>query len=99
MNLAFADCIDLAAAILNATSSAELDANVRAFEQDMFKRSKATMQMTYDMMTAMFLVPDSPRNGIEAYLIRAMEGELGWFWTTLLRPVVYTYFFVFKLIW
>lgn len=99
MNLAFADCIGLAAAILESSSAAALDENVRTFEQAMFSRSKETMQMTYDMMNAMFLVPNSPRNGIEKYILRATEGELGWFWTTLLTPVVYAYFFVFKLIW
>ena len=66
----------------------------------MFKRARETQQLTYDMMHAMFMVPGSPRNGIEKYIVRAVEGEMGyWIIRLLLQPLVYAWFFVFKLIW
>ena len=65
----------------------------------MFKRATETQQLTYDMMTAMYLTPGAPRTGIERYIIRAMEGQLGWWLTQLVKPLVYAWFFVFKLIW
>lgn len=90
----------LAAAIIasNETSS-DLDTKVLEFEQDMFERATQTQQLTYDMMNAMFFTPGAPREGIERYILRAMSGEMGPLLTTLLTPVVYTWFFVFKLIW
>lgn len=77
----------------------QLDLNVRDFERDMFKRATKTQQMTYDMMEAMYKVPGAPRNGIERYLITAVEGELGRALTLALTPVVYIWYFIFKLIW
>jgi hypothetical protein len=51
------------------------------------------------MMQAMLFTPGSPRNGIEKYLLRAAEDELGWWLTKLCTPLVFAYYFVFKLIW
>lgn len=99
VNLALEDCLKLADAIIKSASPAELNSNVKAFEHDMFERARKTSQLTYDMMHAMFMIPGSPRNGIERYLIRAAEDELGWWLTRLFTPLVYAYFFVFRLIW
>jgi 2-polyprenyl-6-methoxyphenol hydroxylase-like FAD-dependent oxidoreductase len=105
VNLAMEDSMKLAQAIISAASSAsnqtdQLHKNVAEFEEDMFKRATETQQLTYDMMHSMFLTPGAPRNGIEKYILRAVEGEMG-YWVTqiLLKPLVYAYFFVFKLIW
>lgn len=91
--------MELANAIKKSASVAELDQNVRFFEEDMFSRAKKTAQLTADMMHAMFFAPDSPRNGIERYILRAAEDELGWWLTKLCTPLVFAYFFVFRLIW
>lgn len=106
VNLALQDVLKLSQAIIQAAGVAEsereqvLDEQIRLFEQDMFMRATETQQLTYDMMHAMFFVPGSPRNGIEDYITRAVEGEVGYWPTRLfLRPVVYAYFFVFKMIW
>ena len=99
MNLAFADCIELAAAISKSTTSDDLDRNVKVFEEEMFPRMHKTMQLTHDMMTAMYMTPDAPRTCIESYLLTAIGHELGPVLTALLTPVVYAYFGVFKLIW
>ena len=106
VNLAFMDSLKLSKAIIAAAEQQSdqqretLNANVAEFEEDMFKRAKETQQLTYDMMHAMYMVPGAPRTGIESYIIRAIEGEMG-YWVTqlLMKPLVYTYFFIFKLIW
>ncbi|KAK3070290.1 hypothetical protein LTR53_010712 [Teratosphaeriaceae sp. CCFEE 6253] len=113
VNLAFSDCIDLSEAILSAaaqvspdadttsqaTAGTPLDVNVAAFERAMFVRATQFQQLTFDMMTAMFFTPGAPRRGIEKYILRAAEGEMGVILTRLLTPIVYAWFFVFRLIW
>lgn len=99
VNLGFSDCIELAAAISKSTSVEDLDRNVKLFEEEMFPRMHKFMQLTYDMMTAMFMTPGAPRQSIERYVLRAVSDELGWVMTMLLTPVVYAYFAVFKMIW
>lgn len=91
--------MELANAIEKSASAAELDEHIQSFEEDLFARAEKTSQLTADMMHAMFMVPGSPRNGIERYLIRAAEGELGWWLTKLATPLIYAYFAVFNLIW
>ncbi|EME50203.1 hypothetical protein DOTSEDRAFT_68917 [Dothistroma septosporum NZE10] len=102
VNLAFEDSMKLADAIVAAapaSSRTSLDKNIADFEADMFKRATATQQLTYDLLTAMYLTPGAPRNGIESYILRAMESEMGPMTIRLLTPVVYAWFFVFKMIW
>lgn len=99
VNLALEDCFLLADAIVNSASSAELDRRVGDFERDMFVRARRTAQLTYDMMYAMFVIPGAPRSSIERYLLRAVEADLGRLMTLLITPLVYAYFFVFKLTW
>lgn len=102
VNLALADALKLSAAITSAVPSSgpNLDANVASFEQEMFSYATKTQQLTYDMMYASYFKPGAPRTGLERYLLRAIEDEVGW-WTTRLvaTPLVYAYFFIFKLIW
>lgn len=53
-----------------------------------------------DMMNAMFFTPGAPRKGIEKYILRAVSGELGPLVTNIvLAPIVYTWFFFFKLMY
>ncbi|OQO09923.1 hypothetical protein B0A48_04278 [Cryoendolithus antarcticus] len=99
VNLAMEDCLELASAILKSATSEELDTSVQDFEKDMFVRMEKTAQLTYDMMSAMMFVENSPRNGIEQYILRAASDEVGWLGRMVLTPLVYAYFFVFKLIW
>lgn len=77
----------------------KLDAGVAKFEQDMFVRATKTTQLTYDMMSLMFFEPGAPRATIERYFLTAVGNELGFWGMLLLKPVVYAWFFVFKLIW
>lgn len=101
VNLALEDSMKLSEAILKAASSpsSSLDNEVYSFEQDMFIRAKVMQQMTWDMLEAMFLTANAPRSSIERYIITAVAGEFGPTLTTLITPVVYAWFFVFKLIW
>ncbi|KAK5170425.1 uncharacterized protein LTR77_005013 [Saxophila tyrrhenica] len=108
VNLALEDAMKISNAIVAAAAETGdeearrevLDKKVKEFEKDMFVRAKATAQMTWDMMNAMYMVPGAPRDGIEKYIITAVEGEMGWWLTRLLlKPLVYAYFFVFKMIW
>lgn len=101
VNLAFEDSLKLSEAIISAAADpSTLDAKHAAFEQDMFRRQKATQQLTKDMMDAMLFTEGAPRKGIEEYVIRAVEGEMGpWVTNMLVRPICYAWFFVFKLIW
>lgn len=89
----------MASAIKRSATVAELDRQVEGFEQDLFSRAQKTSQLTADMMEQKFMVHGSPRNGIERYLLRAVEDELGWWLTKLSTPLVYAYYFVFRLIW
>lgn len=104
VNLAMADALKLAAAITSAASSSTpetaLDEKVAAFEQDIFGYASQTQQLTYDMMSAMYFTPGAPRTGIERYLLRAIEDEVGWWMTKFVAtPLIYGYFFLFKLVW
>ncbi|KAK4952625.1 hypothetical protein LTR10_009431 [Elasticomyces elasticus] len=82
-----------------AAAGAPLDIKVRAFEEDMFKRATMYQQQTYDMMGFMFFQPGSPRMNIERYILRVGEDELGYWLTMLATPLVYAWYFVFRLIW
>ena len=101
VNLAFLDALKLSEAIILSTSDpSSLDKNVAAFEQDMFKYMAETQQLTYDMMNAMYFTEGAPRTSIEKYVVRAVEGEMGpWLTSLLLKPLVYAWFWVFKMIW
>ena len=92
----------LADAILRAAASARgqaLDAQVAAFEKDMFVRAAKTQQQTVDMMTAMFFTDGAPRASIERYVLGAMRSQLGHLLAVVVAPLVYLWFGMFKMIW
>ncbi|KAK5136533.1 hypothetical protein LTR08_002877 [Meristemomyces frigidus] len=109
VNLALEDTLKLAQAILTASSTEhstdkvslqqQLDVNIGDFETDMFVRAREMQQLTFDLMQLSFMTPGAPRNSIEAWIIRAIEGPLGPILTFILTPVVYAWYFVFKLVW
>lgn len=65
----------------------------------MFVRATRTQQMTWTMMEAMLLTPGAPRTSIERYVLTAVGSGMGRWARWVLVPVVYTWFFVFKLVW
>lgn len=85
-------------------TTANLAHKVQAFEQEMFVRATQTQQMTWTMMEAMFLTPGAPRSSIERYVLTAVVGGSSsgigsWLAGWVLAPVVYTWFYFFKMIW
>ncbi|KAI7279400.1 putative oligopeptide transporter [Hortaea werneckii] len=80
-----------------------LNQHIQAFEQEMFGRATQTQQMTWTMMEAMFLTPGAPRTSIERYVLTAVVGGSSgigsWLAGWVLAPVVYTWFYFFKMIW
>ncbi|RMY71248.1 hypothetical protein D0863_05282 [Hortaea werneckii] len=85
-------------------TTANLAHKVQAFEQGMFVRATQTQQMTWNMMEAMFLTPGAPRSSIERYVLTAVVGGSSsgigsWLAGWVLAPVVYTWFYFFKMIW
>lgn len=73
--------------------------HIQTFEHEMFARATRTQQMTWTMMEAMLLTPGAPRTSIERYLLTAVGGGIGGWAGWVLAPIVYAWFFVFKLIW
>ncbi|KAI6989965.1 hypothetical protein D0859_10898 [Hortaea werneckii] len=81
-----------------------IDQHIQAFEQEMFVRATQTQRMTWNMMEAMFLTPGAPRTSIERYVLTAVLGGISsgigsWLAGWVLAPVVYTWFYFFKMIW
>ncbi|KAL9096303.1 MAG: hypothetical protein Q9165_001300 [Trypethelium subeluteriae] len=105
VNLAFEDTMKLADAIVRASQKDleahkdALHAEVRQFEEDMFKRAKKTQQRTWNNLELMFLTPGAPRSTIERFIISAASDEIGTLLTPVLAVAVYVYFFFFKLIY
>ncbi|KAI7513432.1 putative oligopeptide transporter [Hortaea werneckii] len=81
--------------------SRTLNQHIQTFEREMFVRATRTQQTTWTMMEAMLLTPGAPRTSIERYVLTALAGSSGiGRWTGwVLAPLVYTWFFVFKMIW
>ncbi|KAI7368058.1 hypothetical protein KC354_g2962 [Hortaea werneckii] len=73
--------------------------HIQTFEHEMFARATRTQQMTWTMMEAMLLTPGAPRTSIERYLLTAVGSGIGGWAGWVLAPIVYAWFFVFKLIW
>lgn len=112
VNLALEDALKLADAIISARAAAEgggaaagtgtipkdqLSAAVAGFEREMFSRATKTQQLTVEMMNAMYYTPGAPRSVIAPYVLTAIRGpERSWM-TLPLVPLVYAWFFVFKL--
>jgi 2-polyprenyl-6-methoxyphenol hydroxylase-like FAD-dependent oxidoreductase len=104
VNLAFEDSMELADAILTKKtqppSPQELDSSIRSFESDIFVRAKKTSRLTSDLKDLMFVDGKAPRKNIESYLLRLVGNDNGWVATMgVLAPLVYAYFFVFRLVW
>ncbi|KAF2233744.1 tetracycline resistance protein from transposon [Viridothelium virens] len=105
VNLAFEDTMKLAHAIIRASQKGPeahkdaLHAEVRQFEEDMFKRAKKTQQHTWNNLELLFLTPGAPRSTIERFIISAASDEIGTLLTPVLAVAVYIYFFFFKLIY
>ncbi|KAI7362882.1 putative oligopeptide transporter [Hortaea werneckii] len=88
---------------MESDSNRTLNQHIQTFEREMFARATWTQQTTWTMMEAMLLTPGAPRTSIERYVLTAVVGSSGIGWSHwagwVLAPLVYTWFFVFKMIW
>ncbi|KAF2725814.1 FAD/NAD(P)-binding domain-containing protein [Polychaeton citri CBS 116435] len=75
-----------------------LDRNVESFETEMFKLAETNQQVSYNMKNITF--NSGPiRWNIERFILTAARDVIGPIGTILLTPLVYAYFFIFRLIW
>jgi len=101
VNAAMRDSVELAAAIIAASkqsgSKETLSNKVRSYEKDMFKRMHKFMTLTNDVVQLMFYTEGTPRSVIHKLVMKFMSDELHPILLACLNPVVFLYFFVFKL--
>jgi 2-polyprenyl-6-methoxyphenol hydroxylase-like FAD-dependent oxidoreductase len=79
VNLAMTDATKLAQFIGKAAETGTKDAlakEIKAYEEDMFKRAKVVQQMTYDMMSASLLEEGGLDKNIEKYVTTAVGNEM-----------------------
>ena len=100
LNLAMKDAMLLARSISEAEKEGGkkfLAAKVKSFEEDMFKRATVFQEITRANMEDMYFTEGSPRTVIERYLSRTASTQVNPFFMLFLRPMIYIYFFCFKL--
>ena len=88
VNLAMTDAMKLAKAIENAAkvgTTEALNCEVKAYEEDMFRRAKSIQQQTYDMMSHSLLDQGSLDKNIEQYITTAAGHQL----PLILKPVLW----------
>ena len=89
VNLAMQDAMRLAEAIIKATGSEEWKSgawgDIRAFEEDMFKRATPIQALSNTQMETMFFTPGAPRTSIAGWVRNALLGESFdvWWWKIL----------------
>ncbi|KAK8195940.1 hypothetical protein M8818_007091 [Zalaria obscura] len=99
VNLALADSVALADAIIAACNSSDpdaLDKEVAKFEREMVERSTPVQQLTYDAMTLKYFTPGAPETTIEKYVCLMVGDQLPWFLRPVFSVAVYGYFGWFK---
>ena len=100
LNLAMKDAMLLARSISEAEKEGGkkfLTEKVNSFEEDMFKRATFFQEITRANMEDMYFTEGSPRTVIERYLSRIASTQVNSFLMLFLRPMIYIYFFCFKL--
>ena len=99
VNLAMTDAVILARRIHEAEMAGKefLTEKVKLFEEDMFKRAPIIQELTRANMEDMYFTEGTPRTVIERWICRMASKELNSFLMFFLRPLVYIYFFYFKL--
>lgn len=104
VNVAFADSMKLAEAIISASQQRDpdgvvLDRKVKEFEHDMFLRAAKVQGLTKRMMECMFFTPGAPWTSIEEYCCNAAEDTVPWFAFPFIKCLIYGYFLVLKLLY
>lgn len=106
VNLAMKDAVNLAKAIIDADADAEtgteralLDHKVQAFEEEMFVRAGRVAAQTERAMQLVLFEEGAPRRSIERYIINMAEGDVPWLAMPVIRFLVYSFFFFYKLLY
>ncbi|KAF2762971.1 FAD/NAD(P)-binding domain-containing protein [Pseudovirgaria hyperparasitica] len=96
VNLAMGDAVRLAdgigAAVLRGGGAERLDAEVEAFERDMFVRATKCQERTWEALRLGFLVPGAPDVNVEEIVVNAVGDEVPWWGMGVFKALVYTYF-------
>lgn len=96
VNFAFEDAMKLSKGILDGVekgSKEALDANVKVYEEDMFKRAVRAQQMTNGMMGDMFFTEGAPRTSMQSWLVRRVAYDIGERWLPVVYPFLWAVFF------
>jgi 2-polyprenyl-6-methoxyphenol hydroxylase-like FAD-dependent oxidoreductase len=103
VNLAMADSMKLAEAIIAASKQSEeasetgiLTAEVEKFEEDMFTRATKYQEMTFEMMSYMLFEPGAPYSTIEKYLSTAMAHDLPWGVRPFVVGAIHVFYWFYK---
>ncbi|KAH7400452.1 hypothetical protein BKA64DRAFT_671875 [Cadophora sp. MPI-SDFR-AT-0126] len=90
VNLAFDDAMKLSRAITDGVDRGgeKLDANIQAFEEDMFIRAGHAQSMTHGMMGDMFFTEGAPRSSMQSWLVRRVSFDMRENWWA---PIVYPF--------
>ncbi|KAL2060364.1 hypothetical protein VTL71DRAFT_9759 [Oculimacula yallundae] len=96
VNLAFDDAMKLSEAIIQGAEKGHeaLDANIKAFEKDMFSRAVHAQRMTQGMMADMFFTKGAPRSSMQNWLLRRVSFDMreNW-WAPIAYPFLCAAFF------
>jgi 2-polyprenyl-6-methoxyphenol hydroxylase-like FAD-dependent oxidoreductase len=103
VNAAMADALSMSKKILAALKSSEgsraesLDTAVLEYEKEMFARVSSIAAVTRGNLEDMFLVPNSPRSRIEAYIVRNVGRDMNIVLRIGVTVIAYAYFGIWKL--
>lgn len=102
VNVAMKDSMNLAHSIIKAeklNTDSALRAEVKSFEEDMFRRAKGVQERSVGNLEDMFLTEGAPRTVIERYVIRAIQSQTWPILGSLVAIPVYIFYWFFKLIY
>ena len=112
VNLAMEDSLRLSESIISACNAlaasasapsrdqiqTTLSTRVADFELDMFARASEIQQLTADSMQLMYFEPGAPDQCIERWICGHVGRSVPWVFGLLLKPLVYVYFWLFRLL-
>ncbi|KAK0108674.1 hypothetical protein ONS95_003466 [Cadophora gregata] len=96
VNLAFYDAMKLSKAVIDGLQTGgveEVNARIKAFEEDMFVRAGHAQRITHGMMADMFFTAGAPRSSMQNWLLRRVGFDIreNW-WAPVVYPVLWAVF-------
>lgn len=101
VNTAMMDATELAHAIVQASKSSDTGAlakNIALYEAEMFERVHKVQLRTKDMMELMLFTPGAPGTVIDRWIVRSVSDELNTVLLVLVKVLVHTFFFFYRLL-